>query len=138
MNAAATMLRVIALVTFVSACNNPSANPDYIPQGNLTVTVLDQASAPVPGADLRVLADSGAFVWAHGISGSDGRVVFDAQTNPITPTTSVGLLGSNYRAQVSPPAGYVVPSTQINPATIQIIDKQTTTLAMRLAKVPQR
>ena len=135
-NAMATMCRVFVLAAFVSACNNPWANPDYVPQGSLTATVLDQASAPVPGADLRVLADSGAFVWAHGISGSDGRVVFDAQTNPITPTTSVGLLGSTYRAQVSPPAGYVVPSTETNPATIQIMDKQTTTLTMRLAKVP--
>ena len=127
---------VFLLATSILACNNPSANPDYIPQGNLTVTVLDQAGGPVVGADLRVLAESDAFVWAHGISGSDGLVLFDAQTNPITPTTSVGLLGANYRAQLTPPAGYVVPSTQVDPAAIQITDRRTTTLTMRLAKAP--
>ena len=100
------------------------------------MTVLDQAGGPVAGAALRVLAASDSFVWAQGTSGNDGLVVFNAGTNPIAPTTSVGLLGANYRAQLSPPAGYVVPSTQANPVTIQIMDKQTTTLTMRLAKVP--
>lgn len=126
----------LLLATSISACSNPAANPDYIPQGNLTVVVLDQAGSPVAGADLRVLDAGTSFVWARGASGNDGMVVFNAQTNAITPTTSVGLLGSDYRAQLSPPAGYVVPSSQANPATFQITDKRTTTLTMRLAKVP--
>ena len=132
----ARVYRVISLAALLSACTNPSANPDYIPQGTLSVTLLDQTGTPAAGADFRVLAENDAFVWAHGVSGNDGRVVFDAQTNPITPTTSVGLLGGNYRGQLSPPAGYLVPSTQVNPAKIQIMDKQTTSLTMRLARGP--
>ena len=126
----------LLLAMAVSACNNPAANPDYIARGSLTVTVLDQAGAPVAGADLQVLDKSDAFVWARGASGSDGLVVFTAGTNPIAPTTSVGLLATDYRAQLSPPAGYVVPSTQANPAPILITDKRTTTLTMRLTKGP--
>lgn len=126
----------VMLAMAIAACNDPSTNPDYIPQGNLTVIVTDQANGPVAGADVKVLDMRDSFVWAHGTSGSDGVVVFNAQTNAIAPTTSVGLLGSTYRAQLSPPPGYVVASTQVNPAPVEISDKRTTTLTMRLAKAP--
>lgn len=118
----------------VAACNNPAASPDYIPQGSLTATILDQGGAPVAGADLQVLDKNTSFVWAHGVSGTDGLVLFNAATNPITPTTSVGLLGGSYRAQLTAPTGYVVPSTQADPAIIQVGDKRTTYLTMRVAK----
>jgi hypothetical protein len=130
------LFRALILATSISACNNPAASPDYIPQGSLTATILDQAGGPVAGADLRVLSANDSFVWAHGVSGADGLVVFDSGTNPMSPTTTVGLLGATYRAQLTPSAGYLVPSTQSNPATVTIEDKRTTTLTMRLARVP--
>jgi len=124
------LLPLVVLAGSALACNNPAANPDYIPAGNLTVNVSDQAGAAVPGATVDVLDAQGSFVWARGTSGSDGVVQFTSSS----PKTSVPLLGGSYRVSLTAPAGYVVASAQTNPVSVQISDQKTTTLTMTLSK----
>jgi hypothetical protein len=107
------------------------ANPDYIPAGDLAVAVTDLVGQPVSGADLQVFDGTDSFVWAHGVSGGDGVVTFNSP-----PTRTIPLLAGSYRATLTAPAGYVVASTQANPVIVQISDKRTTSISMKVTKSP--
>ncbi len=125
---------VVAGVLALTACGNPTANPDYIPTGTLAVVVRDQSGVAVSGADVQVLDAMTSFVWRRGTSSANGVLWSDPAG--ATQTGQTGLLGGDYRIAVTAPTGYVVASDQANPVVAHIADKQTTTVTLKLTKTP--
>ncbi len=122
---------VVAGLLALTACGNPTANPDYIPAGTLAVVVRDQSGVAVSGADVQVLDAMTSFLWRRGTSSANGVLWSDPGG-----ATHTGLLGGDYRIAVTAPTGYVVAADQANPVVAHIADKQTTTVTLKLTKTP--
>jgi hypothetical protein len=103
------------------------ANVDKFPDpGHVVAHVVDQASAPVPGANVQLLIPGTSIPWRSAIS--------DVSGNAMPGEADGGVLPGDYLANIVPPPGLVISATQSNPVAITIESNKTVNLTFSLSR----
>lgn len=114
------LLFSLALLLPLGACETGPLST--LSPGTLLVQVRTTSGDPVAAVGVELLTETGLPIQIAATTGPDG----DASITSIRP----GL----YRARIYPPAGYTVPASQANPVRVTIVQDETVTLSVTLAR----